>query len=299
MRHVLRAGLWIFAGAMLAGLVGGYLGAVHPLGDSLAVFRLWSALGVLAAAVGLAALNTKIAAVLALSSFAAAAPILQDMWRATTAPEEVDVRVYSKNILGGRGDADALVADIHATGSDIVFLQEVSRTRNPVRDGLARSHPYQHTCDFSGWSGISILSRWPLTDPYCSPHRSIAAAEVETPFGSLWAASVHLVWPYPYDQASVLARALPELERVDGPVVVAGDFNMVPWGHSVRSLAEVTGTERIGRLYTTLRLRGRIPLQIDHVLTNGAGTTALRPIFGADHHGLSAAIGWPDLSASE
>lgn len=273
-------------------LAGSYLGALHPLGDSLAVFRMWIAGGVAFAGLCLVLLRLRRDGVAAFVLAAiAAGPIGWISFASSAAPLGQHVTIYTKNILGGWGDNDAIVADILASGADIVLLQELARTRGDYPGALQESHPYQQVCRFSDWSGMAVLSRWPLSDPYCSPHRSFAAARVATPEGPVWAISTHLVWPYPHIQAEAVQQAMPFLESVGGRAIVAGDFNMVPWGNSVRSIARATGTARIGPLFATIDVRG-LPMTIDHVLTDGAGTTERRPLFGSDHHGLVARIGW-------
>ncbi|MEJ6391701.1 endonuclease/exonuclease/phosphatase family protein [Gymnodinialimonas sp. 2305UL16-5] len=279
-------------------MLASYLGGLHPAGDSLAVFRLWIAGGVLGLGVLLLALRLRRFGWGAILCAAiAAVPILamgvEPQAAQAAAPS---VAVYTKNTLGGRGDNAAILADIRASGADIVLLQELSATRGGFLAGLRATHPYQHECRFSDWSGMAVLSRWPLSAPYCSPHRSFAAALVEAPGGTFWAVSTHLVWPYPHGQAAVLDQAMPFLEQIEGRTVVAGDFNMVPWGHSVRRIARATGTDRIGALYETLSVRG-VPLSIDHVFTDGTGTVVRRPRFGSDHYGLLARIHWEDAPA--
>ncbi|MEX3015779.1 endonuclease/exonuclease/phosphatase family protein [Gymnodinialimonas hymeniacidonis] len=269
-----------------------YLGAVHPVGDSLAVFRIWIAGGV--ALVGLIALlaSAKRAGWLAIV-FAAVAggPIAAMVYAPSGEAPAGAVTIYTKNTLGGWGDDAAITADILDSGADIVLLQELSQTRSDFGGALQDTHPHQHVCRFSDWSGMAVFSRWPVLETYCSPHRSFAAAQVDAPGGPVWAVSTHLVWPYPHAQARYLEEALPFLESVEGRVIVAGDFNMVPWGYSVRQIEEATGTGRIGPLFTTIEVRD-VPLQIDHVLTNGTGMVERRPRLGSDHYGLVAQIGW-------
>ncbi len=280
--------------AVLGGLtlLASYLGAVHPVGDSLAVFRAWIAGGVAVAGLLALMLSVKRAGWTAiLFALVAGGPIAAMVYGPNSETPSGAVTVYTKNTLGGWGDDGAITADILQTGADIVLLQELSRTRSDFGAALLESHPHQHVCRFSDRSGMAVMTRWPLLETYCSPHRSFAAARVDAPGGPVWAVSTHLVWPYPHAQASHLEEALPFLESVEGRVIVAGDFNMVPWGHSVRQIAETTGTERIGPLFTTIEVRD-VPFQIDHVLTNGEGMVERRPLLGSDHYGLVAQIGW-------
>ena len=280
--------------AVLGGvtLLASYLGAIHPLGDSLAVFRLWIAGGVALCGLCFLFLSQRRAALFALAAAAfAAGPIVAMVYKPVTERPDASVTIYAKNTLGHLGDLPAIAADIEAAAADIVFLQELTRADSDYEGALAQTHPYAHRCPFSDWSAVAVISRWPITETYCSPHRSFAAARIEAPGGPIWSVSTHLVWPYPHGQMQHLEEALPFLEGLEGRVIVAGDFNMVPWGHSVRRIERATGTRRIGPLMTTLEWR--VPLQIDHVLTDGMGEVELRPRLGADHYGLVARIQWP------
>ena len=252
----LRRTVRILLALALVALLASTLGRLHPLGDSLAVFRLWIAGGVGGlAVVALVCRSRPVGGAGLVAAALAAGPILADFAGNSTLSADLSgnsLLVYSKNTLGGRGDDAAIVADILRMEADLVFLQEVSVTRSDYGGALAETHPHQHLCRFSDGTGIAVLSRWPLSQPYCSPQRSFAAARVAAPFGEVWAISTHLMWPYPYGQSTGLDAAMPFLDSIAGPVIVAGDFNMVPWGHSVRRIARATGTQVVSPLMTTL-----------------------------------------------
>lgn len=115
--------------------------------------------------------------------------------------------------------------------------------------------------------------------------------QVETPDGPVWVVSLHLHWPYPMGQAAQVRALLPELAALKGPVVLGGDFNMVPWSHSIRAIAAATNTRRIGAVQYTLPLKGLYTLPIDHLLvpqTPQAASTEKRPLLGSDHYGVLA-----------
>lgn len=291
MWQLIRRSLVVCAGIVLAM---SFAGDIHGLGDSLAVFRLWIALGLVVISALAFAVGCKLIGPLGgIMATGVAARILLMFFVEFENDREFDLLVYSKNTLGGWGDDAALIADIQKAAADIVLLQEVSVTRSDYADDLMRTHPHSHFCHFSDWSGIGILARWPIEQTYCSPSRSIAAARILGPDGPFWAVSVHLVWPYPYDQQSILAEVLPFLNEIDGRILLGGDFNMAPWWASVRQIANATETVLHGPLRTTLRIRN-IPFQIDHVLSTGEGQVTTRPLFGSDHHGVLAEIDWGD-----
>lgn len=288
-RGVLR---WLTVLALLT-LLASYLGALHPLGDSLAVFRWWIISGVIGIAVlcilaglrrtGKASLAAAVLASLNLASHHRIPAGLEG-----NAP---DLVIYAKNIGSGRADWNALVADIASVGADTILLQEVTRSIADDLPALLPDHLHQHVCRFSDWSTMVVASRYPLSDPGCTNHRSLAHAVVAAPGGPVWVASIHQVWPYPHEQADLLPDVLRAVAPFGSRQVIAGDFNMVPWGSSVRQIAQTSGTRRISPLDTTIEVRG-IGLSIDHVLTDGRGDVALRPRLGSDHWGLSARIGW-------
>lgn len=274
-------------------LAGSYLGAVHPLGDSLAMFRDWIAGGL--AGVALFAVLVRAWRIGLIGFVVAGAAVLHielaGILVTPRASEEGYLNVYSKNLGSGRTDWVALTADIALFTADVIVLQEVTQARMAELPDLLPDHPFQHICNFSGWSAMAVFSRYPLSDPGCTDHRSLAHAVVDAPSGPVWVASIHQVWPYPHEQAALLPDILDAVEAAPARRVVAGDFNMVPWGHSVQAIMEAGDMQRISLLRDTIEVRG-VGFPIDHALTDGQGTTILRPRFGSDHHGLVARIVW-------
>lgn len=211
--------------------------------------------------------------------------------------------VYQKNLLFRLPKTAPVAADILSTEADFVTLQELHKRNRPILTELRARYPYQHFCPFAAVGGIAVLSQWPpiAGKTLCEEFGGLAAMQVETPDGPLWVVSVHLHWPYPYRQFEQVAELRPMLERLEGPTVVGGDFNMVSWSHAVQSVARATGTVYSGypggSFAFSYHLDGRnmvgwLPrLPIDHVLLpDGAERVSvqLRPRLGSDHHGVIA-----------
>lgn len=288
-----RGILRICVGLGVLTLLGSYFGALHPLGDSLAVFRVWIAggvAGVAALALFLRQWKSGLLAV-GLAVWAAAGIAFVDPMQAQPDPPSPDLIVYAKNLGSGRTDWSALAPDIEGSGADIVLLQEVTQQRMRDLAGLLPDHPHQHICNFSGRSAMAVASRYPLSGGGCTDQRSLAYAMVDAPSGPVWVASIHQVWPYPYDQAALLPDILAVVEDAPARQVIAGDFNMVPWGHSVQAIAGAGGLQRISPVVPTIEVRG-VGLPIDHVLTDGQGTVTRVARMGSDHFGLVARIVW-------
>lgn len=118
MLKLFARGLVVAGGLVLAV---SYAGDLHGLGDSLAVFRLWIALGLVIASVFALLLGARQLGFVGLfGTTAAVIPIVLMVFGDTKNGLQSDISVYSKNTLGGRGSDADLVADILASQADIV-----------------------------------------------------------------------------------------------------------------------------------------------------------------------------------
>lgn len=285
-----------FTWHLLAGLacllvVASYAGALHPSGDSLAVFRL--PLAVIAAVLVIWTgwrkvirwpVTLVLMAVMAWHGWAASTP--------STAPDTRHA-LYQKNLLFASGDNAALVADIKASGAYFVTLQEVTRRNRAVLEALRKEFPTQHFCPFARVGGVAVLSRFPEVrgQAICAERDGLAAVQVAEPTGPVWVASLHLHWPWPHGQAAHIDRLEPVLRGLTGSVLIGGDFNAVAWSHTVRRIERASGTKRIGHHTTTFQLpRIGMWVGIDHVLSNlpKAASVTTRGRFGSDHLGVLA-----------
>jgi len=79
-----------------------------------------------------------------------------------------------------------------------------------------------------------------------------------------------LHWPYPHAQPKQVLALVAEIEKLIGPVVIGGDFNMVPWSHALRQFASASRSDRAGPVVRTLiHSSGILRLPIDHILVPG------------------------------
>ena len=279
-------------GALAA--LGSLLGAVHPLGDSLAVMRPWIAGGLTVCVV--AALSVAqsrwagLAAVLAGLCVVLSAPL---PWRAVTADQfAVPQSVYQKNLLFRLSDPSRILADIAALDPDHITLQEVSAgNRAAVYDVLAARYEHQY-CTFPVVGGVAVLSRYPVIEGtrICVDGEGLAGFQVDAPGGPLWVVSIHLRWPYPYYQRDQIELLLPVIEALDGPVLIGGDFNMVRATWVTRAFERTSGSNLAAPLAGTIQLfDGWFAPAIDHVfLPNTGGIHSVRPRNNSDHRSVFA-----------
>lgn len=278
----------------LAALAAGYGGAWHPAGDSLAVFRPRIAGGVLGLGLILMIAGPwpfgLLAGVLALAALAEPA-------RLRLVPQPAGgLAVYQKNLQHTAEEPASLIFDIESVRPDVVFLQEVTARNEDVLRLLAKTHPAQHRCPYLAIGGTAIASRHPAIPGTARCVRGATILRVAAPEGPLWLVSVHLRWPWPYAQQAQAERLAEALARLDGPIVLGGDLNMVPWAYSVRRLAQAAGARPVRPAPPSFRLGGLLPVPIDHVLATGPGRAERRPLTGSDHHGILARVapfeGW-------
>ncbi len=273
------------------GLVGGGLGAVHPVGDSLAVFRAYlTGLALVIAGLlwGLGA--GRMAVIIGGVGALAGVTLAIAFW--PVASNEGAFRLYQKNMLFRNADPVALADDIVARVPDFVTLQEVSGANLGVLDVLRPEFPAQNMCEWGSVGGVAVASRWPMIagSAFCSDAGGLGGMQVDTPEGPVWVVSVHLHWPWPLQQEQHVAKMIPDLQALTGKVVLGGDFNMVPWSFRLDQIEGATGTERLGPAFTTLIKANRgLRVVIDHVLvTGGRGRVTQLPRLGSDHFGLLA-----------
>lgn len=270
-------------------LAGGYLGWLHPLGDSLAVGRSFAVFAVLLTAV-LANLAGMRFASFAASLFAMICG-LQVLLAYQLPGPPGRLAIYQKNLMFKNAALAEVEADIRAANPLAIALQEVSEPNLVLLQALAETYPSQQLCPGGAVGGTAVASRLPMVEGtgFCAP--GLAAMQVSTEAGSFWLVSLHLHWPWPFEQAEQVKTLLPVLAKLEGPVIMAGDFNMVVWAHSVRQLAEVTRTKSAGPTAGTyLGFDPLHRLPIDHVFAPLGGRVSLRPALGSDHLGVLALV---------
>jgi endonuclease/exonuclease/phosphatase (EEP) superfamily protein YafD len=177
----------------------------------------------------------------------------------------------------------------------VLLLQEVSEPNLRALEPLRPLYPVRLRCGV-GSSGVMVLSRLPAAAPGRCPMGGLALQPLQYRGGSVTLASVHLAWPWPFPAGQdVQFRTLrPLLATVQGPLVVGGDFNMVPWSAAVRALEREARLVRpSGLLFSHWIPALGLPLPIDHVLA-GRGlrvvAAALGPRIWSDHRPVVATV---------
>lgn len=279
-----RFGVSLVAVWVILGVWAGFAGGLNPAGDSLSLLRMIG--GGVCVMLMLVMHGTVWRIQLGLTAIAAfltTAPLLVGGTPGGT------LSLYSKNIWFGNRDLAALATDIADSGAEVVTLQEVSERTEGLLNMLAIHYPHQHLCPFSGWGGVAVLSKHPITDRKCTARRALAAARINKDGQAVWIGSVHLPWPFPYANMDAAMAAEAVINTLDGPVVLAGDFNIFPWAASVGQLQRAADIQAVQPIRPTFHLKG-LPLFLDHVHAPGGGQVNYRPLLGSDHLGVLADV---------
>ncbi len=267
-------------------LVAGYWGALHPVFDALAHFRLHLAALVAILAlpllffrgwrqIGLTALILSVAAAGSTSLYGGklAEAVASDTPSAR-------YRLLHLNLRYDNATPKAVLSLIGRSNADIVTLNEVSdmwRTELAFIDGAYSHRIVCRARAFIG--GVAVLSRRPFRHPAaaaCHDRGSMATASISLGGNTITVAALHLGWPWPFDQHEHVNRVYPVLETLGPTAILAGDFNASPWSVTARRV-EAAGELTAPRLVGPTWLKRPLPdllrryagLPIDHVLTKG------------------------------
>jgi len=277
---------------VLALLAGSYAGRWFPFGDSLAVVRPMLSAGLFALAmlliiwrgIGFAAFFSVVALI---SGGQVAVGFYGDQ------PDvNGDYTLYQKNLLLRAWPRYSLADDILASGADFVTLQEVSDHNKRFMIKMFTGYEHKAFCPDVKNGEVAILSRFAFVDGSvtCADDIGLIAAKVAlADKRQVWIVSLHLRWPFPYDQFQQVTRFESFLADLDAPVILGGDFNMVPWGASVARIADAAGVKRVGPYRDTFPRLGFIsPLPIDQVMLppSARAHVETRPPMGSDHRGV-------------
>lgn len=159
-----------------------------------------------------------------------------------------ELRVLTYNIEGAR-HRRPLAEVVRAVSPDVLVVNETPhrmRVVRRLRDRLVHEWGLEPVVDGRLGGGnmvclgenvsVSQVAVRRLPQPRFQPHRGVVVAQCEvagTPFGVV---GVHLSLRRARERRSETARALAEVDRLQGPVVVAGDLNEPAGDPSWRAL---------------------------------------------------------------
>lgn len=212
-----------------------------------------------------------------------------------------DLRLLSFNILNINENSDEIVAMLEAERPDVVFILEAPALY-PHLDRLARTFPYRSGCTTTRLCDLLVLSRVPfLEETRPGPAQfwdrfAIVKIDIEgTPVNLI---ATHFSKPYAdglqWRESRQVSRAM---NKLTGPIVLAGDFNATPWSITVQNFADMNGLRIVeGYRPTWPAGFGVLGFPIDLVMMRGASPTRIEVLdsaYGSNHLGQIIDIDFP------
>jgi endonuclease/exonuclease/phosphatase (EEP) superfamily protein YafD len=243
------------------------------------------------------------AALLAAAGAVSAVPVLPYLplgpGSVAVAAASPPIKVLTANVSFRPFSTRRLLEIIRETDPDILIVQEL--TPHAERELAPLDQEFAHYRKFpaDGAYGIGLWSKLTLESSalFALGRRPAIEARLEGPDGAFTVLGVHLSAPTSERRAAARNRELAALaERsaaIDGPLIVAGDFNATPYSPYFREWLAASGLtdSRRGRTMsiswpTMLPLAG---IPIDHVAVNDGFTVLSHrrlPNFESDHYGV-------------
>lgn len=207
-----------------------------------------------------------------------------------TAPASGTITVMTHNLFGMNYEMDKVTAAIFAEDPDIIVLQEYfGEQATDLHPALLAKYPFFVRCRGGKRANLGLYSRLPFTqvddgacpnNAYGTTRTAHILANFQTddgrPFSVL---TTHMDWPIPVARQHEQLNALSEVvDKIEGPMTLAGDFNSTPWSYALRDFVARNGLVRETMNLVTYPLswyyfgawRDTIPfLPLDHVMTRG------------------------------
>jgi endonuclease/exonuclease/phosphatase (EEP) superfamily protein YafD len=226
-----------------------------------------------------------------------------------SAPAVVRLHLFTVNAQGGAADPAAILRVLRSHDVDVLAVEELTphMVSGLEGAGLAELLPFSQLDPRPGSAGTGLWARWPLTPlPPVAGLRAAAPRARIDPLGGrpVTLTAVHTLAPMG-GRAGIWQRELSligqAMASVDGPQVVAGDFNASRDHRPFRDLM-VEGfrdcadfsQSRAWPGFTWPAAGRSVPvMRLDHVLVSRTATVRMTRtirVRRTDHHGVLAAI---------
>jgi endonuclease/exonuclease/phosphatase (EEP) superfamily protein YafD len=215
------------------------------------------------------------------------------------------LRVLSFNVLGENLENGAAIADyIAQSGADVAYVMEAAPVGLHL-DRLSKTYPYRIGCgEHTSTCDLMLLSKYPLDMIYVGNLSDLrkdrfATARIHVGGTILHLAAAHLSKPY-FDNyhSDELAELGDVLSDIDGPLLLAGDFNASTIAPDMQALLKHTGLTTAGWEPATWPIiAGPLGVPIDHIFIRAPlmaqNLSRIPSNFGSNHYGLIADFALP------
>ena len=216
--------------------------------------------------------------------------ILGSLKQRPAEPSTGVITMMTHNLFGMNYEMAQVTSAIRAENPDIIVLQEYfGEQATDLHPLLIADYPYYARCRGGKRANLGIYSRLPfeqVEDGACpdNAYGTTRTAHILVNFKSAGGKpfsviTTHMDWPIPVNrQREQLSALSGVLDKIDTPLILAGDFNSTPWSYALRDFVRTNGLERETMnlptypktFYYADAWRQTIPfLPLDHVMTRG------------------------------
>lgn len=209
------------------------------------------------------------------------------------APASGTITMMTHNLFGMNYEMEKVTAAIFAEDPDIIVLQEYfGEQATDLHPALLAKYPFFVRCRGGKRANLGLYSRIPFqqaddgacpNNAYGTTRTAHILASFQTEDGKAFSVmTTHMDWPIPVARQREQLTALSEVvDKIEGPMILAGDFNSTPWSYSLRDFVARNGFVRETMNLFTFPMswyyfrawRDTTPfLPLDHVMTRGGIT---------------------------
>src|SRR5690606_5843408 len=198
------------------------------------------------------------------------------------------VTMMTHNLFGMNYEMEKVTAAIFSEDPDIIVLQEYfGEQATDLHPLLLARYPFFVRCQGGKRANLGLYSRLPFAqvdngacpnDAFGTERTAHILVEFETPEGNEFSVlTTHMDWPLPIARQREQFSAVSDVvDKIEGPLILAGDFNSTPWSYTLRDFIAANGLVRETRNLLTFPMtwyylgawRDTLPfLPLDHVMT--------------------------------
>ncbi|MCF8460856.1 MAG: endonuclease/exonuclease/phosphatase family protein [Flavobacteriales bacterium] len=256
--------------------------------------------------IGALLLKLRLLAGAALLSVLASAALVAPHFAPFPTEEAPAFTIAQFNVYHHNPSLEIAIAELAACNADVFTIQELNATWTPLLDSIFElSHPYTisapwDTCCY----GIGIYSKFPITsyDVLDIENTPIIIAQVLINELDVTVISLHTRPPFPNEteERNLQMRTVSEIaQSIKNPVIVLGDFNIVPWDAEYKAFLEKGNLLAVrDGFQATYPMHVGLPLiPIDHItFSKNLVPTSCQTVTipGSDHRGLMAGFVFKD-----
>jgi endonuclease/exonuclease/phosphatase (EEP) superfamily protein YafD len=214
---------------------------------------------------------------------------------------QAEIKFLNYNVLANNLTASAAADYVISSAPDVALIMETPGVVEYIPK-IEEVLPYRLGCDRVATCDISLFSRFPIEDghifdvpPFRRARLVVAPMSVEG--AKLTVVGIHLSKPY-FDEASLqeLGYLRYVLSKIEGPVLLSGDFNAAAWSAPLARLGRAQDLVPGPSYPATWPVElGPLGVPIDNMFTKGPARileiSAGEDSHGSNHRYVTARVG--------